>query len=78
MVAHELGEAWRDGKVHLPLLSFFNGAPFGAPEAGTDMTFDFATLVAHAAKTRSPKVMNPVVSLPSRMISIIRRSAMQE
>lgn len=48
----ELGEAWRDGKLHLPLLSQVNGAPFGRPDAGVDMTFDFGTLIAHAAKTR--------------------------
>ncbi len=48
----ELGDAWRDGKVQLPLLSTFNGRLFGKPEAGVDMTFDFGQLVAHAAKTR--------------------------
>lgn len=48
----ELGDAWNGGKVHLPLLSFVNGKPFGKPNAGTDMTFDFPTLVAHAARTR--------------------------
>ena len=48
----ELGDAWRDNKVHLPLLTHINGAWFGAPEAGVDMQFDFAQLVAHAAKTR--------------------------
>ncbi|QNH18385.1 2-keto-4-pentenoate hydratase [Xanthomonas sp. SS] len=48
----ELGEAWRDNKLHLPLLTHINGAWFGAPEAGEDMQFDFAQLVAHAAKTR--------------------------
>ena len=48
----ELGDAWRDHKLHLPLLSFINGKPFGRPEAGVDMTFDFAQLIAHAAKTR--------------------------
>lgn len=48
----ELGDAWRDSKVHLPLLTHINGAWFGAPEAGVDMQFDFAQLVAHAAKTR--------------------------
>lgn len=48
----ELGEKWRDNKVHLPLLSYYNGKPFGKPNAGEDMTFDFAQLVAHAAKTR--------------------------
>jgi fumarylacetoacetate (FAA) hydrolase len=48
----ELGEAWRDAKVHRPLVVQVNGRPFGQPDAGTDMTFDFGQLIAHAAKTR--------------------------
>jgi fumarylacetoacetate (FAA) hydrolase len=48
----ELGEAWRAGKLHLPLLSFLNDAPFGKPDAGVDMTFNFGQLIAHAAKSR--------------------------
>ena len=48
----ELGEAWRDNKLHLPLLTHINGAWFGAPQAGVDMQFDFAQLIAHAARTR--------------------------
>ena len=48
----ELGDAWRGDKVHLPLLTHINGEWFGAPEAGEDMQFSFAQLVAHAAKTR--------------------------
>ncbi|MGI9234092.1 MAG: fumarylacetoacetate hydrolase family protein, partial [Woeseiaceae bacterium] len=48
----ELGDAWQDAKVHLPLLSTLNDSPFGQPEAGVDMTFDFGQLVAHAARTR--------------------------
>lgn len=48
----ELGKAWRDNKVHLPLISHLNGDLFGKPDAGVDMTFCFATLIAHAAKTR--------------------------
>ena len=48
----ELGDAWDGGKLHLPLLSTLNGQPFGKPDAGSDMTFDFPTLIAHAAKTR--------------------------
>ena len=48
----ELGESWKDAKVHLPLLSFLNEQAFGRPEAGTDMTFDFGQLVAHASKSR--------------------------
>ena len=48
----ELGAAWRDSKVHLPLVSRINGQDFGRPDAGTDMTFSFAQLIAHATKTR--------------------------
>ena len=48
----ELGDAWRDGKVHRPLVSHINGTLFGQPDAGTDMTFNFPTLIAHAAKSR--------------------------
>jgi fumarylacetoacetate (FAA) hydrolase len=48
----ELGEAWRDSKLSLPLHSTLNGDFFGEPEAGVDMQFNFAELVAHAAKTR--------------------------
>ena len=49
----ELGAAWDGGRLHLPLLSSLNGAPFGKPNAGADMTFDFPALIAHAARTRS-------------------------
>ncbi|PXA86303.1 2-keto-4-pentenoate hydratase [Nostoc sp. 3335mG] len=48
-----LGDAWKDGKLHLPLLVSLNGEDFGKADAGVDMTFDFGTLVAHAAKTRA-------------------------
>ncbi|MCP4300395.1 MAG: fumarylacetoacetate hydrolase family protein [Gammaproteobacteria bacterium] len=48
----ELGDAWQDNRVHLPLLSFLNGELFGKPDAGVDMTFDFGQLIAHAAKSR--------------------------
>ena len=48
----ELGKAWDGAKVDLPLLSFINGKPFGKPVCSVDMTFDFPTLIAHAAKTR--------------------------
>ncbi|HEX7965557.1 MAG TPA: fumarylacetoacetate hydrolase family protein [Gammaproteobacteria bacterium] len=48
----ELGPAWKDGKLHLPLVTHLNGQTFGAPEAGVDMQFSFPQLVAHAAKTR--------------------------
>ncbi|MBS0590782.1 MAG: fumarylacetoacetate hydrolase family protein, partial [Proteobacteria bacterium] len=48
----ELGEAWKNSKVHLALTTHINGKLFGQPEAGEDMQFSFAELVAHAAKTR--------------------------
>jgi fumarylacetoacetate (FAA) hydrolase len=48
----ELGDAWLNSKVHLPLRTQINGQFFGAPEAGEDMQFSFAELIAHAAKTR--------------------------
>lgn len=48
----ELGDVWNDSKLHLPLLTHINGEWFGAPEAGVDMQFNFAQLIAHAARTR--------------------------
>jgi fumarylacetoacetate (FAA) hydrolase len=49
----ELGPAWREAKLHLPLRSQLNGTPFGQPNAGADMNFDFGQLIAHAARTRN-------------------------
>jgi fumarylacetoacetate (FAA) hydrolase len=48
----ELGPAWDGVKVSLPLHVAINGAPLGHPDAGVDMTFNFAELIAHAARTR--------------------------
>jgi fumarylacetoacetate (FAA) hydrolase len=48
----EVDPAWRDGKLHLPLHVDLNGQAFGRANAGIDMTFDFPTLIAHAARTR--------------------------
>ena len=48
----ELGPAWKDAKVHLPLTVHLNGELFGRPNAGDDMTFDFGQLIAHATRTR--------------------------
>ncbi len=48
----ELGGAWKDARVHLPLVVHVNGKELGHPNAGVDMTFDFGQLIAHAAKTR--------------------------
>ena len=49
----ELGTAFDGNKVGLPILTFVNGQPFGRPMADADMTFDFPTLIMHAAKTRA-------------------------
>lgn len=48
----ELGGSWDGKKVHLPIVLHYNNKLFGQPNAGTDMVFDFPTLIAHAAKTR--------------------------
>ncbi|RAN33752.1 fumarylacetoacetate hydrolase family protein [Hyphomonas pacifica] len=48
----ELGDAWKDSLVHLPLHVDYNGEAFGRAEAAQDATFSLARLVAHAAKTR--------------------------
>lgn len=47
----ELGEAWRDGRVHLPLRVEWNGQWFGHAHGGA-MHFGFHQLIAHAALTR--------------------------
>ncbi|HJY37919.1 MAG TPA: fumarylacetoacetate hydrolase family protein, partial [Steroidobacteraceae bacterium] len=51
----ELGEAWDGGKINLPLTVQINGQPFGKPEAGVDMTFDFPRLISHVTKTRNAR-----------------------
>lgn len=72
-----LGDSWKDGKLHLPLMVDYNGKPFGRADAGVDMTFDFGQLIAHAAKTRplaagaiigSGTVSNKVDGEPSKTI----------
>jgi fumarylacetoacetate (FAA) hydrolase len=49
----ELGAAWRDYMVHLPLRVQLNGAEFGKANAGVGFSFNFSQLIAHAAKTRN-------------------------
>ena len=49
----ELGEAWRDGRVHLALQTNWNGRKVGMCDAGPEMTFGFGQLIAHLAKTRN-------------------------
>ncbi|MCE9789226.1 fumarylacetoacetate hydrolase family protein [Shewanella chilikensis] len=48
----ELGDKWQDTRVHLPLITHLNNELFGKPNAGVDMTFNFAELIAHVTKTR--------------------------
>ena len=48
-----LGARWKDGRLHGALEVELNGKPFGEADAGVDMTFDFGTLIAHAARTRA-------------------------
>jgi len=43
---------WDGGRLHATMCVDLNGAPFGRLQSGVDMTFDFPTLIAHAAKTR--------------------------
>ena len=49
----ELGSAWSEARIHLPLVVHINGKPFGQPNAGVDMTFDFARLIEHITLTRN-------------------------
>ena len=51
VTADELGGAWREGRIHLPLKVEINGEFFGNPNAG-EMHFHFGQLIAHAARTR--------------------------
>jgi fumarylacetoacetate (FAA) hydrolase len=51
----ELGDAWRGGKVHLPLRTAWNGRPVGQADAGVDMAFNFPQLIAHLCKTRNAR-----------------------
>jgi len=49
----ELGDAWRGGTIHLPLIATLNGKVVGRCNAGEDMNFTLPQLIAHAAKTRA-------------------------
>lgn len=48
----ELGDAWKDGRVHLPLVTKYNSTKFGDPNAGPEMHFSFFDLIEHITKTR--------------------------
>ncbi|MFT3763053.1 MAG: fumarylacetoacetate hydrolase family protein [Pseudoxanthomonas sp.] len=47
----ELGDAWRDGRVHLDMTVHRNGQPFGHPNGG-EMDWSFGQLIAHVAYNR--------------------------
>ncbi|MFQ3220072.1 MAG: fumarylacetoacetate (FAA) hydrolase [Paraglaciecola sp.] len=49
----ELADHWQDAKLCLPLMTDYNGKRFGQPQAGEDMTFNFAQLISHASKSRN-------------------------
>lgn len=51
----ELGAAWADSMLQRPLTVHVNGELFGRPNAGMDMTFDFARLIEHITKTRNAR-----------------------
>ncbi len=48
----ELGDAWNEGRIELPLDIELNGEFFGKAN-GREMHFDFGQLIAHAARTRN-------------------------
>lgn len=68
----ELGDAWKDGKVHLPLHTTMNDKKIGSPNAGIDMTFNFPKLISHAAKSR-PLSAGAIIG--SGTVSNVDRSA---
>ncbi|RZA24526.1 MAG: FAA hydrolase family protein [Proteobacteria bacterium] len=49
----ELGDAWKDGRIHLPLVTHLNEEKFGDPNAGPEMHFSFFDLISHITKTRA-------------------------
>ena len=53
MTPDELGEAWKGGRLHLPLITHLNGELYGNPDAGPEMHFSFFDIVSHVCKTRS-------------------------
>ncbi len=48
----EIEEYWKDGRLHLPMKTHYNGKLFGNPDAGPEMFFGFGELIEHIAKTR--------------------------
>ena len=49
----ELGDDWREGRIHRPLRTWYNGELFGDPDAGPEMHFSFWDLIQHVTQTRA-------------------------
>ena len=49
----ELGDGWRDGRLHHDMLCTYNGTRVGSANAGSEMHFSFPELIEHLTKTRS-------------------------
>jgi fumarylacetoacetate (FAA) hydrolase len=66
----ELGEAWRQGRVHLALQTSWNGRKVGLCDAGANMTLHFGQLIAQLAQHRplgaGTLVGSGTVSSPAR------------
>ena len=48
----EVGDAWKQGRIHHRLRTTYNDELFGDPEAGPEMHFSFYDLIEHITKTR--------------------------
>ncbi len=80
----ELGDAFVDGRVHLPLCSYVNDELKGQPLAGDEMHFSFNDLIAHVCQTRC-LVAGTIVGSgtvsnrdPSRGVSCLAELRMRE
>ena len=49
----ELGDRWREGRLHLPMIVHLNGERVGWCDAGPEMHFSFAQLIEHVTRTRA-------------------------
>jgi fumarylacetoacetate (FAA) hydrolase len=49
----ELGDVWRDGRLHLTMRTLLNDTLVGNVEAGPEMHFSFHDLIAHVTRTRA-------------------------
>ncbi|MEM6730596.1 MAG: fumarylacetoacetate hydrolase family protein [Myxococcota bacterium] len=49
----ELGDSWREGRLHLPLNVHLNDVEVGHADAGPEMHFSFWQLIEHVTRTRA-------------------------